>query len=139
MLSCIGYLSSVTSEGKGDALSHIMEQARRRNALDDVTGLLCEFDGNFLQFLEGEGDILAATFNRISHDTRHSGLIKIFDEPIAERGFPTWSMALISHNQITDDQALQIRRVRSLTLSPSSQAPHLADLNDFLKVFQMWN
>ena len=139
MLSCIGYLSSATSNGKGEALDQILKQARRRNDLEKVTGLLCEFDGNFLQFLEGESDVIAATFDRISHDTRHSGLIKIYDQPIAERGFSSWSMALITHSQMTEDQALHFQRVRSLTLSPSSEAPHLADLNAFLKVFQMWN
>jgi len=139
MLSCIAYLSSVTPEGEGDALTHIMVQSRRRNALEGVTGLLCEFDGNFLQFIEGEAEIVAATFHRITKDPRHSGLIKIYDEPIAERGFSTWSMALIRQDQMTEDQALLCHRVRSLTLNPTAEAPHLSDLNVFLKVFQAWH
>jgi hypothetical protein len=69
-----------------------LERSRERNGALGVTGLLLYKDGNFLQVLEGEADVVRPLFGKIERDPRHRGIIKVIDEEGAEREFPEWSM-----------------------------------------------
>ena len=53
-----------------------------------------------LTVLEGEEEVVHATYDTISRDNRHKGLIKMIDFGIKERSFIDWSMGFkqISNN-----------------------------------------
>ena len=71
----------------------ILETSRRRNAADDVSGLLI-FDGKrFLQALEGPLETVEGTFSRIALDTRHRALVRLSSRHVETREFGNWSMA----------------------------------------------
>jgi len=74
-------------------LKGILERARRSNADRSITGMLLHTSGSFFQVLEGEESALMELFAIISADARHTNVIKIIQEPIAQRSFGEWTMA----------------------------------------------
>jgi len=84
-------------------LEEIAEIGRRNNERTGVTGVLLHYNGNFLQLIEGEAVAVQETFVRISSDSRHAGIFKLHDAPIAERRFPDSRMGLraIAESEMT--------------------------------------
>jgi hypothetical protein len=87
------YVSSAREKFTKEELVELLEQARRNNAALGVTGLLLYKDGNFMQVLEGDRDVVNTLYRKITLDPRHKGALKLLDEPVPARGFPDWSMA----------------------------------------------
>ncbi len=77
-------------------LEHILAASRRNNAQDGVTGALLYFEGNFAQVLEGDFDAVQRTFERIQADDRHDDVVLLQAQPIENRMFGEWAMALAS-------------------------------------------
>ena len=92
------YVSSATVPFTESELLELLEISRRNNALIEVTGLLLYRDGNFMQVLEGEEDQVRTVHDRITRDSRHTGLITLLAAPIPERTFAGWSMAFRNLN-----------------------------------------
>lgn len=85
------YMSSLVAD-EFDALPTILDTAVRNNKQRDITGMLLYADGNILQVLEGEKDVLLKTFRSIQLDVRHHGVFVLIEEEIAARQFASWSM-----------------------------------------------
>ena len=77
----------------------ILDVARRLNAEEEVTGALMFNDGRFAQVLEGPLDAVQETFERIQCDERHDDVRLLALEPVAERGFSSWSMAYVGQDE----------------------------------------
>ena len=73
-------------------LAHMLESAVRHNREDDITGMLLYSGGNFLQVLEGAQDQVRQTYQRICTDPRHTNILILTQEEVAERHFADWSM-----------------------------------------------
>ena len=104
-LHTIVYVSHAEGEMSDAELERILEVSRRNNARDGITGALLHRDGSFMQALEGEESAVRAAYERIARDGRHGGVLVLMDEPIAERAFPSWSMA---HLQPTQSEMLSL-------------------------------
>ncbi|HEY3287190.1 MAG TPA: BLUF domain-containing protein [Gemmatimonadaceae bacterium] len=91
-LHTLVYVSSAEHLQSEAELEEILTVARELNARDDVTGILLYHEGSFMQCLEGDREVIHATYDRIARDPRHHGIVKLLDEPIAERSFPEWQM-----------------------------------------------
>jgi hypothetical protein len=89
----ITYLSSAIPEFTREELIAALEHWKARNEAENVSGILIYHEGNILQVLEGEQATVKATFQRISRDLRHVGILPLIQEPIAERQFDEWTMA----------------------------------------------
>ena len=73
-------------------LRTILNDARRCNTRDDISGaLICRHD-IYVQLLEGTEDAVNAAYMRISRDDRHVGVKKLVSRPITERLFGEWAM-----------------------------------------------
>ena len=73
-------------------LTTILNDARRCNIRDNISGaLICRHD-IYLQLLEGPSDVVSAAYMRISRDDRHVGIKKLVSGPAAERFFGNWAM-----------------------------------------------
>jgi hypothetical protein len=72
----------------------LVAKASRKNHEDNITGALLYSGGYFCQILEGDPDTLEATFDRIQSDPRHTACRLVFFEPVDQRDFNGWSMAL---------------------------------------------
>ena len=84
-------------------LRTILDAARRRNQLDEVSGALLFTNSGFAQVLEGQREVIERTFERISADPRHSDVTVLSFTPTEKRSFPDWSMGFCG--QMADDAA----------------------------------
>lgn len=85
-------------EAHAAAVAEVLETSQRNNARVGVTGALLFNGGCFAQVLEGPRAAVEATFERIQRDPRHSDVSVLQCEPVAERGFPHWSMGFVGHS-----------------------------------------
>jgi hypothetical protein len=99
MLCQLIYTSDVRDLGAGKVTA-LLDQARRRNAADGVTGVLLLNHRHFVQCLEGPADVVCATFERIAADPRHARVTPVSLRGIAQRDFPDWSMAFVGADQV---------------------------------------
>lgn len=73
-------------------LQALLETSRVFNSRHSITGLLTYRRGVFVQHLEGAASDVRDLYGRICEDSRHRGIIKLLEEPLAARYFPDWSM-----------------------------------------------
>ncbi len=73
-------------------LEIMLEHARTKNALNEITGMLLYCEGVFVQLLEGEEAKVRETFERISKDPRHTDIQNIVSGRSEKRYFPNWLM-----------------------------------------------
>jgi hypothetical protein len=98
----------------------ILAASKTNNGMDGVSGLLL-FDGQyFVQALEGPENSVAAAFDRICLDPRHTDVRVASDRLVEVREFPYWSMDLREPGAISDDAMWRLRR-RLDGLSPDLQ------------------
>lgn len=94
MLSQLIYTSQAHEDLSPEALQAIASAAARNNARVEVSGLLIYDQGCFLQVMEGEDAVILALYQRLKKDTRHTNVVKLIHEPIAQRRFAQWNMGL---------------------------------------------
>ena len=97
-LASIVYVSSAVRTLSQDEIEGILEGARKRNKEHGLTGMLLHVDRNFMQYIEGPAAPLLEVYDLIKHDSRHTGIIEIVREKIAEREFADWSMAFYNRD-----------------------------------------
>jgi len=78
----------------------ILRQAQAWNTQNEITGVLCEGQGVFLQALEGERGKVTRLYARISADPRHKELELIHCESITRRRYGGWSMARVGLSDV---------------------------------------
>jgi len=86
-LRIISYVSTVNPKLKDSEMNELFEFVRHTNNAQNITGILMYSEGNFFQVLEGTKDQLHSLFKKISEDSRHYNIIKIFDRPILNCSF----------------------------------------------------
>lgn len=74
----------------------LLEAARRKNFMSEITGMLLMIEGSFFQVLEGEEAAVDEIYEEISADPRHDRVTRIIREPIAGRSFGDWTMGFAS-------------------------------------------
>jgi hypothetical protein len=75
-----------------EELREILDQSRRNNGRDGVTGMLVYSEGAFLQVLEGPEETVESVFGRIAADPRHKSILRFLKDRVESRGFGEWSM-----------------------------------------------
>ncbi len=92
MLAQLIYASEASAPMRIGDIEGILKDARRKNRLLDLTGMLLFDRQFFLQVIEGEPQQLSDLYARLVSDSRHKRLkILQFDE-VTERRFGDWSM-----------------------------------------------
>lgn len=86
------YASAATEPFSPAQLFDLLEKCHTNNTNLGVTGMLLYKDGNFIQLLEGEEQVVHKLYNKISEDSRHLGIINFLQGFENERQFPEWSM-----------------------------------------------
>lgn len=103
MLLRIVYTSYSTDRVAMD-LHSILATSSRNNATRDVTGVLGFLDGVFIQFIEGEEQVIERLYRHIERDPRHVTPRLIERSEVRRRTFPNWSMGLLTW----DDETIAI-------------------------------
>ena len=91
-LVLVVYVSTATAPMPPHELQTLLRQARVRNAVDHVTGMLLYRNGNFIQAIEGPAPAIDGLMGRLRRDPRHRNLITIVREAFRRRAFMDWSM-----------------------------------------------
>ena len=117
------YVSTIV-DGVDDAeISRIVEQAQRKNAAVDVTGLLVRCGDLFMQAIEGEADRVESLYARIATDPRHGNVRRVATTDLGERFFAKWSMGFeqVGTHRLEEHTAEHA----STLLAPLLKAGHL--------------
>lgn len=100
MLIRLIYVSKAVGPQNRTLTDSILRKANTWNTQDDITGVLCEGQGMFLQVLEGERGKVTRLYARIFADPRHTDLELIHCECITRRRYGKWSMARVSLSDV---------------------------------------
>lgn len=100
MLIRLIYVSKAVDPQTFALTDSILRKAHDWNTQNDITGVLCEGQGVFLQALEGERGNVTRLYARISADPRHKDLELIHCESITKRRYGDWSMARVSLSDV---------------------------------------
>ena len=92
----IVYVSLACEDLTPAQLDKLLANSRASNEKAGLTGVLVYHRREFLQLLEGEADEVLGLYRRIEDDRRHQQIYKLWDGPIAERNFASWSMAFVT-------------------------------------------
>jgi hypothetical protein len=100
MLIRLIYVSKAVGPQTRTLTDSILHKAHAWNTQNDITGVLCEGQGVFLQALEGERGKVTRLYARIFSDARHTDLELIHCECITKRRYGQWSMARVSLSDV---------------------------------------
>jgi Sensors of blue-light using FAD len=100
MLIRLIYLSRPALLQTAALTDSILRKAQAWNTQNDITGMLCEGQGVYLQALEGERSKVTGLYARIHADPRHKDLELLHCESITERRYRGWSMARVSLSDV---------------------------------------
>lgn len=100
-------------------IAGIVSAAERANGSVGLTGALLYHEGQFVQVLEGPGEEVEQTFERICRDFRHETVRLLDLQRVSARVFSEWGMASVAdHEDIADPMRAKIGEI-----------PYLAGLN----------
>lgn len=100
----------------------LLMQARALNERQHVTGALVYGDGQFMQVMEGEEDVIKDLYARVVNDPRHHDVRTLAEGPIASRSFAQWSMAF---GEVPAAEFEVLQRVAAYQ-TPTQLASHLS-------------
>ena len=87
------YVSRAVGPQTTTVTGSILQSARAHNKVNNITGVLCQGEGLFLQLLEGERSQVNRLYARILADQRHKDVELLVFEELSVRRFGDWSMA----------------------------------------------
>lgn len=90
------YTSTASRPLAKSDLERILDNARKRNLEEHVTGLLLFTEGKFMQYLEGPEDGVVKIFELIIKSSLHEQIVEVSRKSIAAREYGDWSMAFLA-------------------------------------------
>ena len=106
MLTRLLYVSKPVGPITTYVTTSILEVSSAHNKAADITGVLCQGSGIYLQVIEGQRAAINALFSRIMADQRHHTVEILSLEEIEQRRYGQWSMALVQLSM--DDPMVQM-------------------------------
>lgn len=89
----IKYISRFTRDLDAAEIEALVEQARKNNEKNSITGILIASGLMFFQVIEGPEDAVDGLFARILEDDRHRDVLVIDSEQnVQYRMYPDWSL-----------------------------------------------
>ena len=106
MLTRLLYVSKPVGPITTYVTASLLENSRVSNKKLEITGVLCQGTGIYMQVLEGERSAINALYSRIIADTRHHQVELLSFEEVDQRQYGQWSMALVQLS--VDDPMVQM-------------------------------
>jgi hypothetical protein len=72
-----------------------LEVCSVNNKKAEITGVLCQGSGIYMQVIEGQRSAINALYSRIISDKRHNQIELLSFEEVGQRRYGQWSMALV--------------------------------------------
>lgn len=134
MLVRLLYASRATEPIDDGTLRSILEQSRKSNPEDGITGVLCVCQGGvYMQVLEGGRDKVNQLYGKIVADPRHTEVTILAYDEISRRRFPSWSMGRVDLSKVNVATVLKYSetpRFDPMSISGASAHRLLEDLMD---------
>ena len=112
MLKRINYISSFVKDMSDDELEELASQAAKKNAENDITGVLMAKGGLFFQIIEGPEDNIDRLFTYILKDPRHEKIITLgIQIGDLKRLFTNWHMKVINLDTTTSERLQPVRAI----------------------------
>ena len=92
MMYCLCYVSTKRKGLLQSDILDIIESSSKKNLNKDITGILIDYQNNFLQHLEGDPILIYELFEKIKQDPRHEKISLVQYSPIEKRLFTKWNM-----------------------------------------------
>jgi len=89
---CLCYVSTKRKGLLQSDILDIIESSSKKNLNKDITGILIDYQNNFLQHLEGDPILIYELFEKIKQDPRHEKISLVQYSPIEKRLFTKWNM-----------------------------------------------
>jgi len=96
----MAYVSKACKAFTLDELTDLSVDAGMRNRKIDVTGMLVYHQGIFLQFLEGNEQVVQQLYQKITKDSRHTDCHVIYTNTANQRLFCNWFTHYLSFEYI---------------------------------------
>jgi hypothetical protein len=106
MLVRLLYVSQPVGPITTAVTSSLLALSSQFNKQENITGVLCQGSGLYMQVLEGERNKVNRLFGKIMADKRHERIELLSMEDISQRQFGLWSMALVHLS--TDDPMVKM-------------------------------
>ena len=125
MLVRLLYISQSVGPVTSTVTTSILEKSHKNNQKSNITGILCQGSGLWMQALEGERTQINKLYSQIMSDRRHQNLEILSMEEITQRRFGQWSMALVYLSK--EDPMIQ--------MAHPEFDPYSASANDAISLF----
>lgn len=89
------YVSSAAKHFTEAAMLSLLKSIQGKNEARGISGILLYAEGNIIQVLEGEQEVIETLFEKIKNDRRHSGLMIISKGRVEQRDFPNFAMGFV--------------------------------------------
>jgi hypothetical protein len=119
MLTRLLYVSKPVGPITTFVTSSILEVCSVNNKKAEITGVLCQGSGIYMQVIEGRRSAINALYSRIISDKRHSQIELLSFEEVNQRRYGHWSMALVQLS--IDDPMVQLAHPEFDPYSASSK------------------
>jgi hypothetical protein len=119
MLVRLLYVSQPVGPVTTTVTASILEKSNIYNKKENITGVLCQGSGLWMQVLEGERHQVNILYSRIMASRQHNNVELLLMDEIRERKFSQWSMALVHLSK--DDPMVQMAHPEFDPYSASSK------------------
>ena len=106
MLVRLLYVSQSVGPITTTVTASVLEKSNANNKKQNITGILCQGSGLWMQVLEGERNQVNTLYSQIMADRHHQNVQLLSIEEITSRRFGQWSMALVYLSK--DDPMVQM-------------------------------
>ena len=96
MLVRLLYVSRAIDPESCSTTQSILDSARKHNAANGITGVLCYGGGLYLQAIEGGRMQVNKLYSHIVCDQRHTDVVLLVYQEITERRFGGWTMGQVN-------------------------------------------
>ena len=100
MLVRLLYVSQPVGPVTTTVTTQILEKSNIYNKKENITGVLCQGSGLYMQALEGERHQVNTLYSRIMASRHHNNIELLSMEEIIHRRFGQWSMALVQLSKV---------------------------------------
>ena len=101
------YISCYNTNNANIEVARILEQARRNNERNGITGALVINESYFLQVIEGSRPIINALLQELVKDKRHLSLRIVECREVEQRRWGKWSMKYLNPNDLHNEDVLR--------------------------------
>jgi hypothetical protein len=137
MLVRLLYASRAAEPVNQDTIESILQQSRSYNPSLGVTGILCHGGDVYMQVLEGGRAAVNELYNKIVRDPRHTEVLLLHYEEVAERRFSGWTMGQVNVSKINPSTLLKYSERPELDPFATSGKASLALLEELISTAQI--